>query len=101
MDAQIFSKEEIKNNLEPVFRIYNVRKAVLFGSYAKNTANAKSDVDILVDSDLKGLKFVGLMEDARNALNNKEVDILDESHIEKDSDIANEISKTGILIYEG
>ena len=100
MDNQIFSKDEIRENLEPVFRIYNVRKAMLFGSYAKDTANSQSDVDILVDSDLKGMKFVGLMEDMRNALGDKEVDVLDKTHIEKDSDIANEISKTGVLIYE-
>ena len=31
-------------------------------------ANAKSDVDLLLYSGLKGLKFVGLIEDIRGAL---------------------------------
>ena len=36
--------------------------------YGKGSANASSDVDLLVDSGLKGLKFVGLIEALRVAL---------------------------------
>ena len=45
-----------------VFDRYGVTWAVLFGSIAKGTATPKSDLDLLVQSDLKGLKFVGLIE---------------------------------------
>lgn len=43
-------------------------RAVLFGSVAKGTATEKSDLDLLVDSKLQGLKFVGFMEAVRQAV---------------------------------
>ena len=57
------SIDTIKTALTPIFEKYGVRKAILFGSFAKNTMTEKSDVDLLVDSGLKGLKFVGFTED--------------------------------------
>ena len=90
--------EELKNKLCPIFKSYNVKKAILFGSFAKNTKTSKSDIDILVDSGLKGLSFFGLLEDITNVVE-KEVDLIDVSQIEKNSQIENEIKKTGVLIY--
>lgn len=75
----IYSVDEIKNVLYPVFVRHNVKKAVLFGSYVKGMADKNSDVDLLLDSRLRGLKFVGLIEDVRSALD-KEVDVFDETH---------------------
>jgi len=71
----------------------------LFGSYGKGIATKDSDVDLLVDSRLKGLKFVGLLENVRSAMD-KEIDLFDITHIETDSEIAREIKETGVLIYE-
>ena len=99
MDS-IYSFEKIKNSLSPVFAKYGVKRAVLFGSYGKGSATEKSDVDLLVDSGLRGLRFVGFMEDAREALEGKEVDIFDVTHIEKGSLVDTEIMKTGVLLYE-
>jgi predicted nucleotidyltransferase len=73
---------------------------VLFGSYGKGTATTRSDVDLLVDSGLKGLRFVGLLDAVKAALGDIEVDLFDTSHIEKNSMIDMEISKTGVKIYE-
>ena len=42
----------------------------------------KSDLDLLVDSKLRGLKFVGFMEDVRQAAG-MPVDVFDISHIEQ------------------
>ena len=83
----------------PIFREYNVRKAVLFGSYAKGLAKEKSDIDLLVDSSLKGLAFFGLLEDVVNALD-KDVDLIDTSQVIADSNIEHEIKATGIVIYK-
>ena len=91
--------QEIKRRLTPVFDQYNVQSAMLFGSIAKGTATENSDVDILVDSRLKGLRFVGLMESVRAALL-LPVDLLDVTHIEKGSLIDREIRDTGVVIYE-
>ena len=95
----IYSIDDIKSALNPVFAKHNVKKAVLFGSYVKGLANKHSDVDLLLDSGLKGLKFVGLIEDVRTALD-KDVDVFDETHIIQGSRILSEISKDGVVIYE-
>lgn len=99
MSSEIYTAEEIRKRLYPVFKRHNIRKAVLFGSYGKGKADARSDVDLLVDSDLKGLRFVGFMEEIRSAVD-KEVDVFDVTHIEKGSRIEKEIEKTGALLYE-
>ncbi len=83
----------------PVFHDYGISRAVLFGSIAKGTATEKSDLDLLVDSKLHGLKFVGFMEAVCQAVG-MPVDILDISHIEKGSKIDHEINSTGVTIYE-
>ncbi len=95
----VYSVDEIKSALQPVFVRYNVKKAVLFGSYVKGLANKESDVDLLLDSGLRGLKFVGLIEDVRAALD-KDVDVFDKTHIIPDSKISSEIQKDGVVIYE-
>ncbi|NCA99141.1 MAG: nucleotidyltransferase domain-containing protein [Clostridia bacterium] len=94
----VYSVEEIKARLEPVFRKNGVRKAVLFGSYGRGQANSKSDIDILVDSQLRGLAFFGLLEDVVEALQ-KDVDLIDTRQISIQSEIYREISQTGIEIY--
>lgn len=89
---------DLKNKLYPIFKNYNVKQAILFGSVAKNKATEKSDIDILVDSKLRGLSFFGLLEDITNATG-KEIDLIDVSQIEKGSQIEKEIRDTGVLIY--
>jgi len=89
----------ISHSLASVFAAHRVRKAVLFGSYCRGTAEMDSDVDILVDSGLKGLEFIGLLEDAREALQ-KDVDLFDICHVEKGSLLDSEIQSTGVVIYE-
>ena len=44
--SKIYSLPELKSILDPVFSEHGVRKAVLFGSYAKGTATEHSDVAI-------------------------------------------------------
>lgn len=88
----------IKKNLEPIFRRYNVKKAILFGSYAKGQADERSDIDIFVDSGLRGLKFFGLLEDVTNALNIP-VDLIDSSQVNDGSKVLSEIYASGVLIY--
>ena len=94
-----YSIPQLKNALIPVFEEYGIRKAILFGSYGKGTANAKSDVDLLVDSGLRGLRFVGLLEDIQQAVG-IDVDLFDVTHIEAGSQIDREIKETGVPIYE-
>ncbi|MDO5452104.1 MAG: nucleotidyltransferase domain-containing protein [Candidatus Saccharibacteria bacterium] len=95
----MYTIENIKQKLSPVFRGYNVSYALLFGSYAKGVATEKSDIDLYVDSGLKGMKFVGLIEAIRDALGDREVDVLDVAHVDNDSGVFKEIQRTGVKIY--
>lgn len=97
---RVYSLKDLSETLIPIFSSYRIRKAILFGSYSKGVATESSDIDLLVDSGLKGLRFVGLIEDIRGAVG-KKVDVLDITHIERNSSIAKEIENSGVIIYEG
>ena len=96
----VYDIAEIQRRLEPVFRANGVKSAVLFGSYAKGEAAVNSDIDIMVDSGLRGLDFVGLIEYVREALE-KNVDLIDIYYVDQNSPIEKEVSNTGISIYGG
>ncbi|MBQ6335608.1 MAG: nucleotidyltransferase domain-containing protein [Ruminococcus sp.] len=98
MSDTIYSISTIQSILQPIFHAHHIKKAILFGSYAKGNAKKNSDVDILVDSGLKGLAFFGLLEDVVTALD-KNVDMLDTSQIIQDSLVDKEIKQSGVLIY--
>ncbi|MCL2108226.1 MAG: nucleotidyltransferase domain-containing protein [Oscillospiraceae bacterium] len=91
--------QTITEKLTPVFKTYGVRKAILFGSYAKGCAVEESDVDLMVDSGLRGLDFVGLLGEVCDNMD-KQVDLIDTAQIIKGSKIENEINDTGVVIYE-
>lgn len=95
----VYTVDELKMRMLPIFVSYGIKRAVLFGSYSKGKASTKSDVDLLVDSGLRGLRFVGFVEDLRSSLD-KEVDVFDVTHLEKGTTIDAEIKKTGVVLYE-
>ena len=97
--SEIYTLPQLKRVLTPVFDAYGVRKAILFGSYAKGTATEKSDIDLLVDSRRRGLRFVGLLDDVQRTVG-KSVDLFDVTHIEAGSRIDREIQQTGVTVYE-
>ena len=91
--------EEIKRKCTKVLEQYNVEFCYLFGSYAKGKENESSDVDLLVSTDVKGLKFYGLVEELRTALR-KKVDVLDMNQLKDNLELTGEILRDGIKIYE-
>lgn len=94
----LLTTEEIKEKSAPVFSEYGAEYCYLFGSYAKGRANEQSDVDLLVKSDVKGLRFFGMAEGLREALC-KKVDVLDFGQLTNNPELLNEILKDGIKIY--
>ena len=94
----LYSISELKQVLSPIFEKHNVKKAVLFGSYVTGQADTRSDIDIVVDTDLKGLAFYGLLGEAADSLRFP-LDLIDRRQIEKGSDFEKEIQKTGVTIY--
>ena len=60
--------KKIKDKCSKVFATYpEIKCAYLYGSYARNQATKKSDVDILVVCPPMGLKFYGLASELENA----------------------------------
>ena len=47
----IYSIDEIITIIAPIAKKYGTPAVYLFGSYARGTANANSDIDFLVDTD--------------------------------------------------
>lgn len=96
---KVYTIPELKTILSPVFAEYGVKRAVLFGSYAKGVATPLSDVDLVVDSGLRGLAFFGLLESVATALDTP-VDLIDVSQIERGSRIDREVAQSGVKIFE-
>ncbi len=94
-----YTVEQIRARLAPVFAKNGVRRATLFGSYSKGSATPRSDIDILVDSGLRGLSFFGLLEDVCRSVS-CEVDLIDTADVVPGSRIDAEIRNTGVVIYE-
>lgn len=90
----------LRDTLTPVFNKYDIKRVYLFGSYAKGNATPKSDIDLFIDSQLRGMKFVGLMEAISNAIKHHNIDVINTTHIISGSKIAHEIQNSGVLLYE-
>ena len=97
-DHGILSVEDITKGCRKIFENHNVNFCILFGSYAKGKASENSDVDLLISTSEKGLKYYGLIEEIRVALN-KRVDILDMAQLRDNLELTEEILKDGIKIY--
>lgn len=63
-----------------------------------NTATEASDVDLLISTNVRGLKFYGLVEEIRSALH-KKVDVLDLNQLRDNFELTKEILRDGIKIY--
>lgn len=94
----ILSMEDIIKKCAVIFQDYNVNYCYLFGSYAQGKAGESSDVDLLISSDAKGLKFYEMVERLREALH-KKVDALDHKQLLKNEALLNEVLKDGVKIY--
>ena len=77
---------------------YSVDFCLLFGSYAKGKATGVSDVDLLISTEVTGLKYYELAERLREALH-KKVDLLDVKQLMKNEELLKEVLKGGIRIY--
>ena len=97
-DHGILEINYIKEKCEEVFKEYPIHYCVLFGSYAKGKASDTSDIDLLISSDVKGLKFFGMVEKLRTILH-KKIDALSIEQLKDNIELTDEILKDGIRIY--
>lgn len=96
-DKGILSLNEVFEITSIVLEKYNVTYAYLFGSYAKGVANEKSDIDILISEEVKGLEFIGLAEELCSKLH-KKVDLIRIDDLKNNYEFLNEILATGVKI---
>lgn len=94
----VLSLEEIAQKCAGVFSDYPVESCTLFGSYAKGEATEASDIDLLVSTNLTGIRFFGMVEALRQALN-KQVDVLDIKQLNNNEDLLKDILKEGVRVY--
>ncbi len=101
MSEKIYTIEELKEIIQEILKNFSVKKAILFGSYAKNTPTSKSDIDLVIDSDgtLLNIYFYGLLEELVQKLQ-KNIDLFEISEIQKGSQIYKDIQSEGVVIYE-
>ena len=103
-DSGVLTLDSIKILLLPVVKKYEITSLSVFGSYARNEANADSDVDILID----GGNYVGLFEyedmisSMKEALG-KDVDlvtqaVLDKSHSKADFIFRDNVEKDKVVL---
>lgn len=101
MSEKIYTIDEIKQILKELLKDEPVYKVILFGSYAKNEADKKSDIDLVIDTNekLRGfslLKLICLIQDKLQ----KQIDAFEKYEIIRDSRIDQEIQRTGVVVYE-
>ena len=94
----ILTIEDIREACQAVFSEYPVEFAYLFGSYAKNKAKEESDVDLLISTDLTGMRFYGLLDKIKAVLC-KNVDLLTTEQLKDNVQMINEILRDGVKIY--
>ncbi len=101
MSDKIYTIEEIKKMLKELLGDKPVYKVILFGSYAKKKATKKSDVDLIIDTnlELKGFALLKLICQIEEKLQ-KEVDGFEKYEIIENSLIDKEIKETGVVVYE-
>ena len=95
----VLSVETIKDKVYKVFQDFDVEYCYLFGSYARGTQTEISDVDLLVSTQVTGLRFYGLAERLREEMN-KKIDLLQIEQLSGNIELINNILKEGIKIYK-
>lgn len=95
----ILTRDEISAACGRVFPKYDTDFAYLFGSYAKNMAKDRSDVDLLVSTGRDDAWLAEAMRELRENLH-KRVDMLGMNEIMNNPDLVHEILDEGVRIYK-
>lgn len=84
----VYSIEELRRIITPIAEKYKVPAVYLFGSYARGTATADSDIDLLVDTTgtaLKSLLSLGALYNDLEAALNKRIDLITVSSLQQEA----------------
>lgn len=93
--------EKIKEIITPICKSYGIKRAYLFGSYARGEATEKSDVDIRIEAGkIRGLfQLSGFRLDLVDALDT-EVDLLSVLPDPQYKKFRESLKRDEILLYE-
>jgi predicted nucleotidyltransferase len=93
--------------LRPVFEKHRIRRAIVFGSFARGDVTRRSDVDLLVvqETDKRFIdRYAGLLDDVVGAAGGRAVDLLVYTPAELESlsgrPFVKRILRAGVTIYE-
>lgn len=99
MSEHIYSLNEISAVVLPLLKKYHAERAILFGSYARQEADASSDIDLLVvgGKNFDPTDVLCIAEELYTALN-KLVDVFELREINPNSTFYNTIMGEGVQI---
>ncbi len=99
MSEAILSIDEIKAMLAPIAEKYRVEAILLFGSYAKGSADGKSDVDLIVfgGEAFHPTDIFAMAEDIRSALR-KQADVYEIREINPGTPFYHNIFQEGVYV---
>lgn len=104
MDNKVYTFEEIKAITKSIFEKYKIKKAYLFGSYARNEAKPDSDIDIMIikeNSAITTLLILAEFEEELEKALHKNVDVVTEETYLDDAVEENKYGKLAKkLFYE-
>ena len=88
----------IRECIAPGCKKYPIRRAYLFGSYARGNATEKSDVDLRIEGDIKSFFMLGgIYSELSDALGT-ELDLL--SKLPDSEAFKENLKKDEVLLYE-
>lgn len=95
----VYTLEELIEVITSLLQKYHAEQAVLFGSYARDEAEALSDIDLMV---MGGAAFdptdVFSLSDELHRRTGKEVDVYELCEIDQNSDFFRTIMREGVKI---
>lgn len=99
MKEYVYSRKELIDIIIPILRKYKAEQAILFGSYARQEADAQSDIDLLV---IGGAQFdptdVFCIADELHRVTGKQVDVYELREINAGTDFFHAIFAEGVKI---
>lgn len=93
-NTQVYSIEQLTQRLAPIATSYGIKTIYLFGSYARGTATADSDVDLIVDTtgtSLTSLFALGQLYCELEETLGKKIDLITVSSLEQPPKLASEV----------
>jgi predicted nucleotidyltransferase len=78
MNRQVQAIDDIIEGARPVFQKYGIRKAILFGSFARGRQTRKSDIDLILvqETDKRYFdRFDGILYDLNQNLRGRDIEV--------------------------